>query len=122
MNRKIWSMVICALFLVAASAFSKHHSASIPSGFTGNVLLEMGVNDAPPLEERGTAYVVPAPRNGKIIASTLLTNSQPTFQNSSEGAVRGYSHSAFTTGDGIPIGGRSSFSLVLEKSTKRSRA
>jgi hypothetical protein len=69
----------------------------------------------PPLEERGAAYVVPVPRNGKIITSTLLTNSEPTFQNSSEGAVWGYSHSVFTTGDGIPIGGKIEFFVGARK-------
>jgi len=47
-NRKMLSMVICAVFLVAASACSKQRSASpviveIPAGFTGNFVLEMGV-------------------------------------------------------------------------------
>ena len=70
----------------------------IPSCFTGTFLLEMGVRDALPLEKRGEAYVLPVPRNGKVITSTLLTNSRPSFQNSSEGAVWGYSHSVFCHG------------------------
>jgi hypothetical protein len=120
MNRKIWSMVICAVFLVAAGACSKHHSAAqviveIPSGFTGNFLLEMGISEAPPLAKRGDAYVVPVPRNGKVITSTLLTKSRPTFRNSSEGAVWGYSHSVFTTGDGIPTGGTIEFFVGTRK-------
>jgi hypothetical protein len=94
MNRKIWPAVICAVLLIAASACSKHGSApqvivEIPSGFNGDFLLEMGVKDAPPLEKRGDAYVVRVPRNGKVVTSTLLTNSEPTFRNSSEGAVWG---------------------------------
>jgi hypothetical protein len=114
MNRRIWSTVISAIFLIASSACSKNRAApqvivEIPSGFTGNFLLEMGVRDALPLEKRGEAYVLPVPRNGKVITSTLLTNSRPSFQNSSEGAVWGYSHSVFTTGDGIPVGAKIEF-------------
>ena len=57
-NRKMLSMVSCAVFLVAASACSKQSSApnvivEIPAGFNGNFLLEMGIKDAPPLEKRG---------------------------------------------------------------------
>jgi hypothetical protein len=114
MSRRIWSTVISAIFLIASSACSKNRAApqvivEIPSGFTGNFLLEMGVRDALPLEKRGEAYVLPVPRNGKVITSTLLTNSRPSFQNSSEGAVWGFSHSVFTTGDGIPVGAKIEF-------------
>jgi hypothetical protein len=102
MNRRIWSTVISAIFLIASSACSKNRAApqlivEIPSGFIGNFLLEMGVRDALPLEKRGEAYVLPVPRNGKVITSTLLT-SRPSFQNSSEGAVWGFSHSVFCHG------------------------
>jgi hypothetical protein len=83
----------------------------------------MGVRDALPLEKRGEAYVLPVPRNGKVITSTLLTNSRPSFQNSSEGAVWGYSHSVFTTGDGNTCGRpRSNFLLAPEMSTRQNRA
>ena len=120
MNRKIWSTAFCAIFLFAAVACTRHNSAAqviveIPSGFSGNFLLEMGVRDAPPLAKRGDAYVVPVPRNGKFITSTLLTNSEPTFRNSSEGAVWGYSHSVSKTGDGIPIGGKIEFFVGTKK-------
>ena len=114
MNRKIWPTMICAVFLFAASSCTKQNSApqvivEIPSGFSGNFLLEMGVKDAPPLEKRGEAYVVSVPRSGKISTSTLLSNAHATFQNSSGGAVWGYSHSLFKTGDGIPISGKIEF-------------
>ena len=99
MNRKIPLAMICAVFLLAAGACTKQNSApkiivEIPSGFTGDFLLEMGVKDAPPLEKRGEAFVLSVPRSGKISTSTLLTNARPTFHNSSEGAVWGYSHFA----------------------------
>lgn len=117
MNWRIWSTAFCAIFLIACT---KHSSApqvivEIPSGFSGNFMLEMGVKDAPPLAKRGEVYVVPVPRNGKIITSTLLTNSQPQFQNFSEGAVWGYSHSVSKTGDGIPIGGKIEFFVGTKK-------
>ena len=59
--------------------------------------------------------MVTVPKSGKVITSTLLTNSEPTFQNSSEGAVWGYSHSVFTTGDGIPVGGKIEFFVGTRK-------
>jgi hypothetical protein len=120
MNRKIWSAAVCAVFLIAACACTRPSSApqvivEIPSGFTGNFLLEMGVKDAPPLVKRGDAYVVTVPKNGKFITSTLLTNSQSKFLDSSEGAVWGYSHSVSKTGDGIPIGGKIEFFVGTRK-------
>ncbi len=120
MNRKIWPRVVCAVFLLAAGACSQHGSApevivEIPSGFTGNFLLELGVRDAPPLAQRGAAYVVTVPRSGKLITSTLLKDSKPTFLGSSDGAVWGYSHSVFTTGDGIPTGGKIEFFVGTRK-------
>lgn len=120
MNRKIWPAVICAAFLLAAGACTKHEPApkvivEIPPGFSGDFLLEMGVKDAPPLDKRGDAYVVSVPRNGKVVTSTLLTNSQPTFHNSSEGAVWGYSQFLFKTGDGIPVGGKIEFFVGSRK-------
>lgn len=120
MKWKVWSMVVCAMLLMTAVACSKHGSApqvivEIPAGFNGDFLLEMGVKDAPPLEKRGDAYVVPVPKNGKVITSTLLTDSKPSFQNSSEGAVWGYSHSVFTTGDGIPVGAKIEFFVGSKK-------
>jgi hypothetical protein len=113
-------MARCAIFLMAGSACTKPGSTpqvivEIPAGFSGNFSLEMGVRDAPPLLKRGDAYVVPAPRNGKFVTSTLLTNSEPTFRNSSEGAVWGYAHSIFKTGDGIPIGGKIEFFVGTRK-------
>jgi hypothetical protein len=120
MKRSFWLTALFAAFLIAAGACSKHPAAAqviveIPSGFTGDFLLEMGVKEAPPLEKRGDAYVVSVPRNGKVTTSTLLTNSQPTFRNSTEGAVWGYSHSVLTTGDGIPVGGKIEFFVGTKK-------
>ncbi|HEX4783374.1 MAG TPA: hypothetical protein VH350_03470 [Candidatus Sulfotelmatobacter sp.] len=123
MNRKIlpaiWPAMICAVFLFAAACSKQDLTpkliVEIPSGFSGDFLLEMGVKDAPPLDKRGEAYVVPVPRNGKVITSTLLTTSQPTFQNSSGGTVWGYAHSVFKTGDGIPVGGKIEFFVGTRK-------
>jgi hypothetical protein len=119
-SMKYLLIIISAVLLVAATACSKKSSAQpviveIPSGFTGNFVVEMGVKDASPLERRGEVYVVSVSRGGRIITSTLLTNSQPTFRNSSDGAVWGYSHSVFKTGDGIPVGGRIEFFVGTRK-------
>ena len=118
--RKVWPSVLCAVFLLAAGACSKHRSApqmivEIPSGFTGNFILEMGVREGAPLEKRGDAYLLRVPKSGKAVTSTLLTNSEPTFRNSSEGGVWGYSHSVFSTGDGIPVGGKIEFFVGTKK-------
>jgi hypothetical protein len=124
MNWKIFPAIcptiIGAVFLFAAVACSKQNSSpqiivEIPPGFTGNFLLEMGVKEAPPLEKRGDAYVVSVPRDGKMVTSTLLTNAHANFQNASEGAVWGYSHSLFKTGDGIPTGGKIEFFVGTRK-------
>lgn len=120
MNRNTWWILTCTLLLVAAAACSKKAPApkvivEIPAGFTGDFLLEMGVKETPPLEKRGDAYVVTVAKNGKVSTSTLLTKALPTFQNSSDGAVWGYSHSVFTTGDGIPVGGKIEFFVGTRK-------
>ena len=112
--------VLCVVFLIAAGACSKQRSApqvivEIPAGFTGNCILEMGVREGSPLEKRGDAYVLRVPKNGKAITSTLLTNSEPTFRNSSDGGVWGYSQSVFTTGDGIPVSGKIEFFVGTKK-------
>ena len=120
MNRKVWSIVVCAVFLCIATGCSRSKPAPIvivevPAGFTGDVLVEMGVKDAPPLPQQGEAYTVVVPRDGKIFTSTLLTTARPTFKNFGEGAVWGYSHLVFTTGDGIPTGGKIEFFVGTRK-------
>jgi hypothetical protein len=117
--RKTWGLVVGVVFLSAACACSRKSApvvvVEIPAGFTGDFMLEMGVKGAPPLEKQGDAYVVAVPRSGKVTTSTLLTNSKPTFQNSSDGAVWGYAHSVFTTGDGIATGGKIEFFVGTRK-------
>jgi hypothetical protein len=120
MNSRIWLVVAVAVSLAAAIACSKNHPSArviveVPPGFTGNFFLEMGVKDAPPLEIRGDAYLVTVPRSGKVVTSTLIINPKPTFQNSSDGGIWGYSHSIFTTGDGIPTGGKLEFFVGTRK-------
>jgi hypothetical protein len=120
MSWKIGSLLLGTAFLIAACACSRKPTApkvvvEIPAGFTGNFLLEMGVKDAPALEKRGDAYVVTVPRSGRVATSTLLTNSTPTFKNSSDGAVWGYAQSVFTTGDGIATGGKIEFFVGTRK-------
>ena len=113
MNRRIWSTVISAIFLIASSACSKNRAApqvivEIPSGFTGNFLLEMGVRDALPLEKRGEAYVLPVPRNGKVITSTLLT-SRHHSRISAKVLCGAFRIRFFATDDGIPVGAKIEF-------------
>jgi hypothetical protein len=123
MNRKssgkTWGLVLVAVFLSLACACSRKPAPAIvveiPAGFTGDFMLEMGVKDAPPLEKQGDAYVVTVPKSGKVETSTLLTNSTPVFKNATDGAVWGYAHSVFTTGDGIATGGKIEFFVGTRK-------
>ena len=120
-NRMKWLMVFAAgLLLLASGACSKHSAGpevivEIPQGFNGDFLLEMGVKDAPPLLKQGEAYRITVPKGGKLLTSTLVANPRMMFQNSSEGGVWGYTHSVFSTGDGIPIGGKIEFFVGTKK-------
>jgi len=87
----------------------------IPAGFNGNVLLDMGVRDAPPLPTQDGAYVIEVPRTGKVETSTLLNHAHVVFHNSSDGQVWGFSQRIFTTGDGISVGGKIEFFVGTQK-------
>jgi hypothetical protein len=107
------------LLLIAGWACSRKSQpdliVEIPTGFSGNFSLEMGIKDAPALAKHGDAYVVTVSKSGKVSTSTLLMNPHAKFSNSSGGAVWGYSDSVFTTGDGIPVGGKIEFFVGTRK-------
>jgi len=112
--RRSWKSVLGLVpLLILSAACSKRADpdliVEIPAGFSGNFSLEMGVRDAPALAKDGNAYRLTVSKSGKMSTSTLLVHSQPQFRNSSGGAVWGYSHSVFSTGDGIPVGGKIEF-------------
>jgi hypothetical protein len=112
--QKSWIAFCAGLLLILVVACRKHASESeviveIPAGFNGNFQLEMGVKEAPPLEKRGDAFLVAVPKSGSLSTSTILTDPRIVFKNASDGDVWGYSHSTFTTGDGIPVSGRIEF-------------
>jgi hypothetical protein len=114
MSRGPRSIIGAMVPLFIAAGCSRSRSApdlivEIPARFSGNFSLEMGVKDAPALVQQGNAYLVRASKSGKLSTSTLLMHPQPRFRNSSEGAVWGYSDAVFTTGDGIPVGGKIEF-------------
>lgn len=120
MIRRLAAILVCAAFLIATEACTKKQpetqlTLTIPSGFSGNFLLEMGVKDAPPLSRQGDGYVATVPQNGKIVTSTVLAKPRVTFRNASDGAVWGYSQSVFTTGDGILVGGKIQFFVGTRK-------
>ena len=87
----------------------------VPPGFSGNVVLNMGVRDAPPLTQDGDAYVVSVPRDGKIETSTMMQKPKVQFKNGSDGGVWGYSEREFTTGDGISTSGAIEFFVGTQK-------
>jgi len=120
MMRRVGLILVGALFLMASAACSKKASGeevviNIPLSFSGNFVLEMGVKNAPELAKEGAGYLVTIPKDGKLTTSTLLSNPQVSFQNSSDGAVWGYSHSVYSTGDGIAVGGRIEFFVGTKK-------
>ena len=117
---RYFTLILFCLLLLAAVGCSKHSSASvlivdIPQGFNGNFVLEMGVRGADPLAREGDAYVVAVPTTGKVVTSTALQKPQVTFRNATDGSVWGFSESAFTTGDGISVGGKIEFFVGTRK-------
>jgi hypothetical protein len=115
MIRRLVFLGYCSGFLLLLSIACTRHSSSpklvvdVPPGFTGNFVLNMGVRGASPLEKEGDAYIVRVPQNGKFETSTWLEKPAVTFSNGSTGRIWGFSQSVFTTGDGIPVGGRIEF-------------
>ena len=115
-----FTLILFCLLLFAAVGCSKHSSASvlivdIPKGFNGNFALEMGTRGADPLAREGDAYVVAVPTTGKVVTSTALQKPEVKFRNATEGSVWGFSESAFTTGDGISVGGKIEFFVGTRK-------
>src|SRR5580704_9153330 len=88
-GRSIGIIAICTVFLMIAGACSSKKSSApelvveIPSGYSGNFSLQMGVKDAPPLAKQGDSYLLTVSKTGTVATSTLLPASQPVFKNSS---------------------------------------
>jgi len=117
---RILGLVAVVVLGMAAGACNRGRSPEtvvieIPPGFNGDFVLRMGVKDAPELPREGNGYLVTVPRSGTLSTSTLLRNPQITFRNQSDGSVWGYSHSVFSTGDGIPVGGKIEFFVGTKK-------
>ena len=115
------AFVAAGMFLVAIAVGCSKKAASeqviiqIPAGFTGDFVLEMGVKDAPALDRVGNQYFIEVPKSGKFITSTLITHPQVSFKNASDGSVWGFSQNVFSTGDGIPVGGKIEFFVGTKK-------
>jgi hypothetical protein len=114
------SFIMVGAILLSGTGCSRNQNAQqvvveIPPGFSGDFVLDMGIKDAAPLMKSGDQYLVTVPKNGSVATSSLLVNPKITFKNSSDGAVWGYSHSVFTTGDGIPVGGKIEFFVGTKK-------
>ena len=119
MIRKVGPLGAAAILLVAITSCSKRAPerlvVEIPQGFSGNFVLEMGVKSSPALERQADQYIVTVPKSGRVSTSTLLANPKVTFRNASDGAVWGYTHSVFSTGDGIGVGGKIEFFVGTRK-------
>jgi hypothetical protein len=119
MTRK-FAAIFASVIVLMAVACSKHDPApqlvvEIPAGFRGNFVLEMGVRGSAPLAQRGDAYTVTVPQNGRVSTSTFLSHPRVVFKNDSDGRVWGYSQNAFSTGDGISVGGKIEFFVGTQK-------
>lgn len=119
MIRKIAAPLVCAVLLATAGCTKRGSQpkllVEIPTGFSGNFVLEMGVRQASPLPAQGNDYVVLVPQSGKVETSTYIEKPEVTFKNASDGRVWGYSQSVWTTGDGIPVGGKIEFFVGTQK-------
>lgn len=115
--RPVWIFLIPLLLATGCtrSRTADRVIVEIPEGFSGNFVLNMGVKNAEPLAREGDHYLITVPKSGDLSTSSLLTNPQLMFRNSSDGSVWGYSHSVFTTGDGIPVGGKIEFFVGTKK-------
>jgi len=115
------TVVAAGMLLMAIAVGCSKKAASeqvivqIPSGFAGDFVLEMGVKDAPALDRVGNQYFIEVPKSGKLSTSTLITHPQVSFKNASDGSVWGFSQIVFSTGDGIPVGGKIEFFVGTKK-------
>jgi hypothetical protein len=117
MVRGVW---LALILLLATAGCDRRRGAEpvlveIPAGFSGDFVLRMGVKNAQPLAKQGQQYLITVPKDGNVATSSLLMHPQVTFKNSSDGSVWGYSESMFTTGDGIPVGGKIEFFVGTKK-------
>jgi hypothetical protein len=83
-------------------------SFAAPTGFSGQVQVQLGVQGSPPLQREQGTYVVQIPADGKITTSTVLSGS-PKFTVAGTGRIWGYTASIYRTGDGLPVGGSLEF-------------
>jgi hypothetical protein len=114
MIRRSVFIELCLLFGLLSVACTRQSSGpqlvvDVPPGFSGNFVLDMGVRSASPLDKEGEAYIVRVPQSGKLETSSLLEKPDVHFRNGTSGRIWGFSQSVFTTGDGIPVGGKIEF-------------
>lgn len=119
MIRKIVLILLSAGILTATGCStnnsSPHLVVEIPAGFSGNFVMEMGNRSSAPLQQNGDLYTVTVPRSGKLSTSTILVKPKVEFRNATDGSIWGLSQSAFTTGDGISVGGKIEFFVGTRK-------
>jgi hypothetical protein len=113
----LWVLLVFISITIACSRKDPKSQVviEIPDGFSGNFVLEMGVQNTTTLRTETNAYVVTIPGAGKLQTSTLLDRPNVTFRNRGQGRVWGYSQRVFTTGDGIPNGGQIEFFVGTQK-------
>jgi hypothetical protein len=112
-NRAVRYGLFLTFFALLASC-ERHARADevlidLPSGFTGEVRIGMGVRGAPALRLEGRSYIVTLPSDGHFETSTILVDVRPRFRDADSGRIWGYAPAVWKTGDGIPIGGNIEF-------------
>jgi hypothetical protein len=108
--RALSFLVLVSLLVLACSRNSLPELViTFPQGFTGDVYIELGISDAPPLNRVGNRYIVPIPPDGKLRTSTTLAELRPQFPNNDPDHIWGYESLVQRTGDGIVIGGKIEF-------------
>lgn len=111
----LFAVVLTITVACTKESASDQVIVEIPSGFSGNFVLDMGVRNAAPMAKEGNSYVLEVPRSGKAETSTLLRNANLVFKTSTGGQVWGVSQRVFTTGDGISVSGKIEFFVGTQK-------
>jgi hypothetical protein len=95
---------------------------NVPTGFTGQVHLELGELNAPALPSEQGCYVVTLPPDGIVRTSSVIDGAVLKFQNLQPGKVWGYTAHFEHAGDGIPLGGDIQFFVGTAEQYKTAEA
>jgi len=118
-------LALTGLLIAAGTGCSKQTRVvvvQLPSNFTGQIRVEMGVAGAPALPREGGQYVIHVPPDGKVATSTVIVEGEARIENVPPGRVWGFDKSLTKTGDGVPVGGSIEFFVGTQEQYKSSEA